>query len=49
MEPFGQLLATVGQPFGVFVEASDPDGEAVAFELTQKPSGMQIDAEGLIT
>ena len=42
--------ATVGQTFGYFAEAPDPDGDAVTFQLTQSPDGMSINpATGLVT
>lgn len=38
--------ATAGQLYGYDVNASDPDGDALAWRLTVYPAGMSIDAAG---
>ncbi|WP_235908569.1 putative Ig domain-containing protein [Roseiconus nitratireducens] len=43
------LLATVGQPYGYFLSASDPDFDAVTLVVASGPEGMQIDETGLLT
>jgi RHS repeat-associated protein len=44
------ITATVGQPYGYDVEATDPDtGDVLTFSLVEKPGGMTIDSlTGLI-
>lgn len=43
------LTVTAGEPYIYRAVAADPEGLAVTLTLPTKPSGMAIDAEGLIT
>jgi RHS repeat-associated protein len=38
----------LGQPYQYFATAVDPDGDALAFQLANGPSGMSISASGLL-
>lgn len=40
------VVAVVGESYGYFPSAYDPDGDAVTFALLQAPSGMTIQAAG---
>lgn len=39
----------VGQPYQYFATATDPDGDAIAFQLVSGPSGMSMSTGGLVT
>ncbi|MCB1765327.1 MAG: hypothetical protein KDJ22_04575 [Candidatus Competibacteraceae bacterium] len=41
--------ATVGQPYRYDVNATDADGDPLSYALNVSPTGMSIDANGLIT
>ncbi len=47
--PIANQTLTVGAPFSYAVQASDPEGDALSFDLPAAPPGMGISSSGLIT
>lgn len=43
------FLADTNKPYTYQVQAADPEGDAIAYELIEQPVGMTISAGGLIT
>ncbi|MFO0796118.1 MAG: putative Ig domain-containing protein [Gemmataceae bacterium] len=43
------ILATVGRAYAYLVAVRDPDGDLLAYRLTDAPEGMTIDDAGLVT
>ncbi|MEE4330109.1 MAG: putative Ig domain-containing protein, partial [Wenzhouxiangella sp.] len=48
LEPIADRQAEVGQPVSIQTIATDPDDDALTFELLAAPAGMTIDGDGLI-
>lgn len=48
LQPIPDQQARVGATFEYTVSASDPDGDSLTFELLTAPSGMTIDATGVM-
>lgn len=42
--PLGDFVAPVGQPFELFIEAHDPNGDPLAYDIDPLPPGGQFDA-----
>ncbi|WP_386067933.1 putative Ig domain-containing protein [Tahibacter sp. UC22_41] len=43
------LAARVGKPYRYPAQVSDPDGDALTYTLPQAPTGMAVDAAGVVT
>ncbi|MDR0251297.1 MAG: putative Ig domain-containing protein, partial [Burkholderiales bacterium] len=43
------IMGTVGTSYSYQVEAEDNDGDTLTYSLTEAPTGMNIDSDGLIT
>lgn len=48
LDPIADALVEVGQPVSIQTIATDPDDDALTYELLAAPAGMTIDENGLI-